>query len=172
MEIEYELGIFAVAIAFCRHVATSMNINKQFSPLELADEVNSLPYGAKVDFNVDPEALAHGINRFQKGIRKLEIGSLIVMNSPQNEVAMIPAYYNLAKIQKALDVKFNCITDSSLEIPDEVSMLKVVVDMRNKILKAMGLSSAYQCASSVFGQLIFQFQKKKYQSRPVLLITI
>ena len=73
MELEHEMCAFAVAVAFSRHVTTLVNINYLYSPLQLATEVNSLPYGTKADFYITPEALAHGLNRFKKGTLKLMI---------------------------------------------------------------------------------------------------
>lgn len=162
IELDYEMCVFAVAIVLIRHKVTLGNHGNQFSVLQLATEMNALPFGEMLNFYIDPVALGHGLSRFKRIIgTKLGYVELITMSPTQNDVPMIPAYYNLPPITKGFNVKFNTITGiTSLEISNEKNTLNLVVDMRNLILKQLNISSVYTSASSVFGHLSFRQQQK------------
>lgn len=74
-----EYCAFTVAIVLTLH--SYSNNRKQWSHLELAEEVKSSQYGQDPVFYVDPPALHQGFRLFKKSLTKMFGHELIIMNA-------------------------------------------------------------------------------------------
>jgi hypothetical protein len=100
LSLDYEIALFMLAIVMVRYEVTLSYIREQFSPLQLTNEVNSLPFGNKGNFNVDDPALTHGMAKFFKGIKKS------VTNTPQYHSQknrfLVDTYHSLPPIPREM----------------------------------------------------------------------
>jgi hypothetical protein len=95
-------ALFMLAIVMVRHEVTLSNIREQFSPFQLTDEVNSLPFGNKGNFNVDALALSHGIAKFFKGIKDSVTNT--VQYHTQKGGFLVYAYHSLPPTSRGINL--------------------------------------------------------------------
>jgi hypothetical protein len=138
LSLEYEIALFMLAIVLVRHEVTLVNVGKQFCPLQLTNEVNSLPFGDEGNFNVDVLALSHGMAHFFKGIKNLVEKTLLY--SIQNGVPMLGAYHGLEPIVLGLKIKFNTI--SSTVLMNKKDLLHAIVVQRDDVLNKMNFKES------------------------------
>jgi hypothetical protein len=153
LSLEHEIALFMLAIVLVRHEVTLSNIREQFSPLQLTNEVNSLPFGNKGNFNVDALALSHGMARFFKGIK--DIVSKTPQYHSQSGSPLIAAYHSLPSIVVGMKLTFNII--SSTVLLNEKETLQAIVAQRDTILSLTNCKSDHPCLLSAIGD--FEYQK-------------
>ena len=62
-----------MAILLARHVDGSSNSERQWSAAEISEELKNLPYGATINFHIDPDALQHGMSKLEVELNLLFI---------------------------------------------------------------------------------------------------
>jgi hypothetical protein len=160
-----EVCSFAVAIACYRHVVTIENQKKQFSAVELAEEMNSLPFSDQADLNVDTVALQQGLVKFKKGIMKLLSLEFITMNPFNKDAHTVPLFINLPPIFALFDIKFVSLTVQG-PLLTVLDIKSGILTMRNKIMNFTKSSNAsnHLSQSAAMGQVYFESKKAESQS--------
>ena len=136
LSLELEICLFALAIALVRHIVTLGNFTSQFSALELASELNTLTFGQKADFYINPLALQHGIHFFKLALTKMSLVTLTKM-SPSNGEAVIGKYYSLPSILAGYDITYCTITTEAiiLNLNNEQKTLNAILEMHQRLFE-------------------------------------
>ena len=132
---EYLLSVdycaFMVAIFLARHEVNKNNTDKQWSAVEISQELNNLPYAATANFRIDSDALQHGMNIFQRQFRNRGILA-VTMGSNTNGLR---DFYDLVGATRMIEIKFlGYQKEEPPKHESETDLLRRILAIRNDLL--------------------------------------
>ena len=127
----------------------------QWTAGELAEKLNKVlpaPSDTLVDLIIHPIALSHGLSLFQRQLKTMGLGCIIVSTLSK----AIPDFFNLTGAQRTIEIKFDTYMNDRPENESFLDQMVRMVKIRNTLLlKNNYEASPHSSPSSVYGNLFY-----------------